>query len=213
VREFPSTVEFGVKRGLKLPPGLSAGHGVGLLLSRIAAPYNEVKRFDDLATPFRCVATDLNKGREVVFAEGPLYDALRASMSLPALFAPVKKDGMLLVDGGLVNNIPVEVVRAMGADVVIAVALDKPPEDGKYTSLVGVAGRALSVMVAANERVSLGRADIVVMPDLQGLSSTDYPKWREFGERGVQGAEKKAQVLRGLAVGEAEYAEYARKRF
>lgn len=212
VREFPSTVEFGVKKGLKLPPGLSAGHGVGLVLSRIAAPYNEVKSFDDFATPFRCVATDLNKAREVVFSSGPLFDALRASMSLPAFFAPVKKDGMLLVDGGLLNNIPVEVVRGMGADVVIAVALDKPPEDGKYTSMLGVAGRAISVMVAANERVSLGRADIVVMPDLQGLSSTDYPKWKELASRGVKGAESKAQVLKGLAVGESEYAEYVERR-
>ncbi len=212
VREYPSTVEFGVKRGLKLPPGLSAGHGVGLVLSRIAAPYDDLKGFDELPTPFRCVATDLNKAKEVVFDSGPLFEALRASMSLPALFAPVKKGDMLLVDGGLLNNIPVEVVRQMGADVVIAVALEKPPEDGKYTSLLGVAGRAISVMITANERLSLGHADLVVMPDLNGLGVTDYQKWKEFEARGVAGAQSKARVLEGFALGEREYREYVERR-
>lgn len=212
LREYPSTVEFGVKKGLKLPPGLSTGHGVGLVLSRIAAPYNDVQRFDELPTPFRCVATDLNKAKEVVFETGPMFDALRASMSLPALFAPVRKDGMLLVDGGLLNNIPVEVVRKMGADIVIAVALEKPPEDGKYTSMLGVAGRSISAMITANERVSLGRADLVIMPDLNGLSATDYPRWKEFVARGVAGTQGKEKMLAGLALPEAEYQAYVKDR-
>jgi NTE family protein len=212
VREFPSTVEFGLKKGLRLPPGLSAGHGVGLVVSRIAAPYGDLRRFDDLPTPFRCVATDLNSAREVVFGDGPLFDALRASMSLPGLFAPVQKDGMLLVDGGLLNNIPVEVVRKMGADIVIAVALEKPAEDGRYTSLLGVAGRSIAVMITANERLSLGQADVVIMPNLNGLGATDYPKWKEFEARGEAAAQAKARVLEPFALPEDDYRAYVRAR-
>ncbi|MBI4890813.1 MAG: patatin-like phospholipase family protein [Acidobacteria bacterium] len=211
-REFPSTIEFGLKHGLKLPTGLSAGQQVGLVISRFAAPYNELKGFDDLPTPFRCVATDLNKGAEVVFSSGSLVEALRSSMSLPAFFAPVQKDGMLLVDGGVLNNIPVDVVRKMGADVVIAVALDKPPEAGKYTSMLGVAGRSISVMITANERISLGKADLIIMPDLNGLSGSDYLRWQEFIERGVNGAQSKSAMLERFAVSEQEYAEILRER-
>jgi NTE family protein len=211
-REFPSTVEFGLKKGLRLPPGLSAGHAVGLLISRFTAPYNELSGFDELPTPFRCVATDLNKGKEVVFESGQLVEALRASMSLPAFFAPVRKDDMLLVDGGLLNNIPVDVVRRMGADVVIAVALEKPPEEGKYTSLIGVAGRSISVMITANERISLGRADMVIMPDLTGLQSSDYLKWRELVDRGIKGAGTKAALLERLALSEPEYDAFVERR-
>ncbi len=211
-REFPSTIEFGLKNGLKLPTGLSAGHQVGLVISRFAAQYNELKGFDDLPTPFRCVATDLNKGQEVVFSNGPLVEAMRSSMSLPAFFAPVKKDGMLLVDGGVLNNIPVDVVRAMGADVVIAVALEKPPEESKYTSMLGVAGRSISVMITANERISLGKADLIIMPDLKGLGGADYLRWQEFVERGIGGAQAKSAMLERFAVSEQEYGEILRAR-
>ncbi|MGC4049489.1 MAG: patatin-like phospholipase family protein [Paludibaculum sp.] len=113
-REYPSAIEFGLKGGLRLPSGLSGGQGVGLVISRFSAPYGDLAKFDDLPTPFRCVATDLKKGREVVFEKGPLFDALRASMSLPALFAPVRMGDLTLVDGGLLNNIPVDVVKKMG---------------------------------------------------------------------------------------------------
>lgn len=211
-RDFPSTIEFGLRRGLKLPPGVSAGHGAGLAISRFAAAYDMLPSFDELPTPFRCVATDLKRGREVVFSKGPLTVALRASMSLPALFAPVDYEGMLLVDGGLLNNLPVEVVKKMGADVVIAVALEKPYSDGQITSLLAVAGRSISVMVAANERRSMGLADLVVMPDLAGLEADDYAKAQEFIRRGREAAGRKAMWLEQLAVTEDEYERYLAAR-
>jgi NTE family protein len=207
-REFPSTIEFGIRKGLKLPPGVTPGHGAGLAIGRFAAAYDVVESFDQLPTPFRCVATDLKRGREVVFSKGPLTLALRASMSLPALFAPVQYDDMLLVDGGLLNNLPVDVVKSMGADVVIAVALDKPFDAGQFTSLLGVAGRSISVMVAANERRSMGLADLVLMPDLNGLESNDYLKAEEFIRRGRDAAARKAMWLEQLSVSEDEYERY-----
>lgn len=211
-RDFPSTIEFGVGKGLKLPAGVSAGHGAALAISRFAASYDQLDSFDELPTPFRCVATDLKQGREVVFSRGPLTMALRASMSLPALFAPVEIDGMMLVDGGLLNNLPVDVVKSMGADIVIAVALDKPPDEEQYYSLLGVAGRSISIMVAANERRSMGLADFVLMPDLAGLDANDYARLEEFVARGRQAAERKARWLEQLALPEGEYARYLEQR-
>lgn len=211
-REYPTAFEFGLKKGIGLPSGLSAGHGVGLTIARFAAPYHEMSSFDALPTPFRCVATDLVKGREVVFEKGSLGEALRASMSLPAIFAPVKKDGMLLVDGGVLNNIPVDLLKKMGVDVVIAVVLDKPPDVSKLNSLLSIAGRSISVMIAANERASIGAADLVVMPVLEGLDASDYLKWKEFIERGAAASEKKKAMLDRFAVSQTDYDAFQKQR-
>jgi NTE family protein len=211
-RQYPTAFEIGLKHGIKLPTGFNAGEGVDLVISRFAAPYSNLESFNDLPTPFRCVATNLNTSQEVVFDKGPLFDALRSSMSLPGVFAPVQLGNMLLVDGGLLNNIPVEVVKRMGADVVIAVALETPPDNEKYLSLLGVAGKSISVMIAENERRSLGKADIIIMPDLKGLGSGEYEKWQEFGERGYQAAASKAKILEKFSVSTEEYAAYVKER-
>lgn len=212
-REYPNTIELGFKRRLRFPSGLSSGHGVGLIISRFAAPYGGLASFDDLPTPFRSVAVDLVKAREVVFDEGSLTDALRATMSLPGVFAPVRKDGMLLIDGGALNNLPVEVVRRMGADVVIAVALDLPqPTADELATLFGVARRSLSVMIIENERRNLGLADLVLMPDLNGVGANDYPRWPELVERGYQCAQQKERMLAQFSLSEQDYARYVEAR-
>jgi NTE family protein len=208
-RDFPTQLEFGVKqRSVRLPSGFNAGHGVGLMLTRFTAPWEELRSFDDLPTPFRTVATDLRKGEEVVFDKGPLFDAMRATMSMPALFSPVEWNGKLLVDGGLVNNIPVDVVRKMGADIVIAVALDVPEEPGGYASLLGVARKSMSVLITLNERRSLGQADLVLMPDLKGFDSTSYLEWKALAARGYDSAAHKQTFLERLAVSPEEYTAY-----
>ena len=211
-REYPNTIELGYKRGrgVSFPAALSAGHGVGLVISRFAAPYGEMASFSELPTPFKCVAVDLVKARTHVFEGGSLPEALRATMAIPGAFAPVEKDGMLLVDGGMLNNLPVDVVRAMGPEIVIAVALDPPaPDLAQMKSIFGVARRSLSVMITDNERRNLGQADLVVMPDLKGLSTGDYPSYKEFIERGYKAAEAKRLLLEKLSVSEAEYREWA----
>jgi NTE family protein len=207
-REYPNTIELGYKkgRGLSFPSAFSAGHGVSLLISRFAAPYGEMNSFADLPTPFRCVAADLMTARTHVFTKGSLPDALRATMSIPGVFAPVEKDGMLLVDGGLLNNLPVDVVKEMGVDIVIAVALDPPVPDLKQMkNLFGVARRTLSVMIIDNERRNLGLADLVIMPDLKGLGAGDYPSYKEFIDRGYNAADAKKLLLERLAVSPEEY--------
>jgi NTE family protein len=188
---FPVALEIALK-GWKaeLPSGLSAGEGVSLVLARFAAPYGRMKSFDDLPTPFRCVASDLKGGKGVVFDKGSLFDALRATMSLPALFAPVNIDGMVLVDGGLTNNLPVDVVKGMGADFTIAVALDVPSNPADFQSLLGIAGRSISYMVVEKERAQMAKADLVVMPELKGMTTSEYTRWEEFRKIGYDAAQR-----------------------
>lgn len=212
-REYPNTIELGFKRRLRFPSGISSGQGVSLLISRFAAQYGDLASFDDLPTPFRCVAVDLIKAREVVFDQGSLPDALRATMSLPGVYAPVRKDGMLLVDGGALNNLPVEAVRRMGADIVIAVALDLPqPTADELATLFGVARRSLSVMIIENERRNLGLADLVIMPDLKGIGAGDYLRWPELLERGFQAAQQKEMMLAQFQLSEDDYRQYREHR-
>jgi len=207
-RQFPSALEVGLKGGFKLPMGLSPGHGVGLVISRAAAPYAELKSFDELPIPFRCVATDLVRGREVVFSSGPLFDALRATMSIPGVFAPLRLGKQVLVDGGLLNNLPIDVVRGMGAEVIIAVGLETPDSDSAYDNLLTVVKRSLGVMVSASENrniKSLGQADLILLPDLTGFSSGSYDRGKELADRGYAEAKRKARFLATLAVDEAEW--------
>ena len=210
--EIPTNLVLGYKHGLQLPGGLSAGQGVGLVLSRFSAPYSDLKSFDDLPTPFRCVSTDLVSTKQVVFDRGPLFEAMRATMSLPALFAPVQRGNQILVDGGLVNNLPVDIVKQMGADIVIAVALDKPPDPKAYKSLLGVAGRSISVMISDNERRNIGLADLVLMPDLEGMDAMGFTHADDFIKVGYEAAARKEQMLQQLELSPDEYRAYLEAR-
>jgi NTE family protein len=113
-----------LKHGFNLPNGLNSGSAVGLLLDEEVLPYYDLKSFDDLPIPFRCVATDLTTGKEHIFKDGSLAQAMRSTMSIPGVFAPVEHGDQIYSDGAAVNNLPVDVARSMGADIVIAVYLD-----------------------------------------------------------------------------------------
>jgi NTE family protein len=134
-------------------------------------------------------------------------------MSLPAIFAPWRVGDKVLVDGAVLNNLPVDVVKKMGADIVIAVALDSPPiTDKDIGSFFGVAGRSISIMIMDNERRSLALADIVVAADLKGFTGTQYDRSDDFFKAGYEGAASKARVLEALSVSQAEYDEHVRQR-
>jgi NTE family protein len=113
-REFQNSLEFGLKGGLNPPPGLNSGQEITFLLDRNTLPYSSLASFDELPIPFRCVAADLTTGKPHVFDSGPLGQALRATMSLPAIFTPVKVGDSVYADGGLLDNLPVDVVKKMG---------------------------------------------------------------------------------------------------
>ena len=211
--EFPSALEFGFRNGhLIVPSGLSGGHAVGMVISRFGAPLGDLSSFDELPIPFRCVATDLATSKRVVFDRGSLSLALRSTMSLPGIFSPVQDGQRLLVDGGLVENIPVSVVREMGADIVIAVALPVPPDPARYQSLLGVAGESVSVMIAENEVQSLKLADMVISPDLTGFKSSDYLRAEELRKAGYAAAAQKAAMLGKFSAGAEEWEQMIRAR-
>ncbi len=170
-RDFLINAPLGLKHGLNGPNGFNPGQGVGLLLDRIAFAESGVASFDDLPIPFRCVATDMLSGEGVVLRDGPLAQAVRASMAIPGVFTPVEINGRVLADGGMVQNIPVETVLAMDADAVIAVELRLPPGDVKeLETLTGVLTRAVDVMITQNEHRSLALAKATVTIDYERIS-------------------------------------------
>jgi NTE family protein len=212
-RDYPTYIQFGLKKGFSLPAGLNAGHQISLLIDRETLPYANLKSFDDLPIPYRCVATDLVSGKEVVFSDGSLPQAMRATMSIPGLFNPVRIDDQVLVDGGLVGNLPTQVVRAMGADVVIAVhleiALAKPDE---IQSLFSVLGRSVDVIIRENEIRGLSAADLVVNVDLHDYTSIDYEKSKVIIEKGRKASEDKSRVLEPFALNDADWQNYLKAR-
>ena len=212
-RRFPNQFVLGIHDGVHLPAGYSPGHGAGLVLSRIASRYDGLNSFDELPIPFGCVATDLISGKEVVLRSGRLFDALRSTIAMPGIFTPWRMDGKVLVDGGVLNNLPVDVARAMGAEYVIAVVLETKPIDEKAVrSVLGVARRTLDVMIVNNEKRSMAMADLVLYPELKDFDRTDYERAEELRERGYRAAESKRAALERFALPEKEWEEYMRAR-
>jgi NTE family protein len=207
-RLFPGQLELGLKNGVALPGGLNPGQQVTLLLDRIALPYYALERFDDLPTPYRCVATDLNKSETVVLGKGPLAQAMRATMAIPGVFTPVNYENWLLVDGGALNNIPANVVKELGADVVIAVdvSADADPAARRgEDSLLTLLGRTIDTMMTASMRTGLKAADVILDPDLKGLDSMAWRRSGDLADRGVEAAERMKEKLLPYALGEEEY--------
>jgi NTE family protein len=213
-RDFLINTPLGLKHGLNGPNGFNSGQGVGLLLDRIAFPESGIASFDELPIPFRCVATDMQSGEAVVLRDGSLAEAVRASMAIPGVFTPVEVKGRILADGGMVQNIPVQTVRAMDADVVIAVELRLPPGDAsELQSLTGVLSRAVDVMITQNEKISLALADINVSVDMKGFSISDYSRVDELVQLGYKTAAGQAGTLLRYALADpAEWQRYLDER-
>ena len=212
-RDYPNDLEFGLKRGVNFPSGFNSGHQVGLILDRIALPYSDLKTFDELPTPFRCVATDLVTGKGVVFSDGPLSEALRATMSLPAIFSPVRRDDHVYVDGGIVNNLPVDVARAMGADIVIAVHLEVPPlHPDEGLSVFSVLQRSVGVIISVNEYESMQKADVLVPVHTEKFNMIDYQAAPEIVKTGYAGAQERRRVLERFALNDADWRQYIDQR-
>src|SRR5579883_1244478 len=212
-RAYPADLEFGLKGGVHLPIGFNSGQEVGLILDRIGAPYVGMDSFDELPTPFRCVATDLVSGNAVVFDRGSLADALRGTMSLPGVFNPVRENGQVYVDGGLVDNLPVDVARSMGADIVIAVHLETQPiQADEKLSAFSVLENSISVVIARNELESMEKADVVIPVHSEAYSTLDYQAAEKIIGLGYSGAEERARLLRRFALGDQEWSEYVARR-
>ncbi|HET9369168.1 MAG TPA: patatin-like phospholipase family protein [Vicinamibacterales bacterium] len=212
-RSYPSYLEFGLRGGLIAPPSLNSGQQVEFLLARITAPYYRLASFDDLPTPFRCVAVDLRTARAIVLENGSLAQAMRATMSIPLVFPPVADGAALLVDGGALNNVPADVVRAMGATRVIAVNVgelgDNPDID---YSMLGLAGQTVDAMMRAATLRALASADVVINVPLKKYGSLDWRRYTQLFREGYDAADAMRDQLLPFAVDEPAFRQWQAAR-
>ena len=187
-----------------------------LLLDKIFLHTTDTNNFDQLAIPFRAVATDIANGEAVVLSEGSLATAIRASMSLPGAFTTVKHEGRTLVDGGISNNLPVDVARKLGADVIIAVDIGSPLQDGEaLETFVGVTLQMTSLLVrntTQRQIETLSGEDILVVPQLGKFSSSNFAEAAQTIELGVEATKELAGRLKPLALSESEMVALSHQR-
>ncbi|MCM8596665.1 patatin-like phospholipase family protein [Accumulibacter sp.] len=202
--------------GVKYQTGVVTGQKIKLFFNHLVGDYLGERRIEELPLPLSIIATDIVNGHRVVFREGGLSRAMRASMSVPGLMSPVEIDGQKLVDGGLVDNVPINEARARcRADVVIVVNVGSPLlKANEIGSLLSVSAQMVNILTEQNVTRSLATLtprDIYIKPDLEGITAGDFKRTSETADRGAAATEAVAERLRALAVGEAEYAEWTAK--
>lgn len=212
-REIPNGIEIGLKHGVSLRNSLLTDTGLNDILDREFLNYNDQTDFNNLPVPFRCQATDLTDARSVTFARGSLPDAVRASASIPGVFRPFEMSGHEYVDGAILQNLPTSDVKAMKADVVIAVSLPlEPVGQGDLGSILGVLQRAFAVGIEANEVQARKLANIVIIPDVKGFTASSYLQMDQLAARGYAAAEAHKAELMTYALSEDEYKTYVAAR-
>ncbi|MBL8522317.1 MAG: patatin-like phospholipase family protein [Betaproteobacteria bacterium] len=203
-------LELGVKDGtVRLPPGAITGQKLDSLFSQITRNAPASQLFDDLPVPFRAVATDAESGRMVVFDRGLLPDAMRASMSVPGAIAPYQIGDRIFLDGGLTRNLPVDVVRQMGADVVIVVNIGTPLlKKQDIQSLVGVSLQMVNILTEQNVRTSLDSmksTDHLISPPLDTIGAADFSLVGDAITIGAATTRGMAGKLSVLSLPQSEY--------
>jgi NTE family protein len=212
-RDIPNSIQVGFKHGAALPPALNTGQQINLMLDNVALPYSTIGSFDELPIPFRCVSTELVSGNAYVFQRGSLAEAMRATISIPGVFAPVRRGDQVFVDGGLLDNLPTDVVRQMGADIVIAVHLQiSPVAANEIQSAFSVLGRSVDLVIAQTEIRGMAGADLIVKADVEKYSTMDYGSSDELIGLGYAAAEEKCAALRPFALDDASWVEYQREK-
>jgi len=213
-----SNVEFGIKAdGLTLPRGAVGSQNLGLFLRALGGPVKEINDLSKLPIPFAAAATDLATGKLVVLQKDvALATAMRASMSVPAAFAPVEVDGRPLVDGGLVRNLPVDLARSMGVDRVIAVNVGRPllPKE-RLTSVLAVTEQVINILTEQNVERSLAELapeDILITPDLADFGPGDFARSEAIVAAGEAAARRIADRLASLALDAVAYAAFEQRR-
>ncbi|MCP1480217.1 patatin-like phospholipase family protein [Pseudomonas chlororaphis] len=175
---------------LGLPLGVIQGQNLALLLESMLAHASDTRDFDKLPIPFRAVATDIASGEKVVFRKGHLPRVIRASMSIPAVFAPVEMDGRLLVDGGMTDNIPLDVARDMGVDIAIVVDIGTPLRSRQQlATVVDVLNQSITLMTRRNSEeqlATLHKNDVLIQPPLASFGVTDFGRAQEMIDAGYR---------------------------
>ncbi len=203
-------------RKLVIPKGLIQSQKLTEMLRQLTLPVATIADFDQLPTPFRAVATNLETGAAVVLGNGDLATAMRASMAVPGVFAPVDYGGQVLVDGGLADYLPIDAARAMNVDVLIVVDAGFTLQSRKnLVSLPGITQQVFSILLRRNieqQLSALSAHDLIISPELGNFSSYDFVDTLKIVNAGAAAAQKMADRLRAFALPEAQYAEYLARR-
>jgi NTE family protein len=204
---------FGLRNGaLQLPRGAIQGQKLLLLLRRLTLHTWRTPHFDQLPIPFRAVATDIVSGQAKVFEQGDLALAIRSSMSVPGAFAPIRVDGRLLVDGGIVNNVPVDVAQQIGAERLIVVDVGAPlMADEQLNSPIAISVQMLDILMKQRTQsilAAMDPRDIKVLPDLGDIGSASFDRAVEAIPTGVAAAEAVLPKLREYAIDEASWQQW-----
>ena len=216
-REVPIDFEFGLRGAeLVLPKGAIQGQKLDLLLRELTLDVSHITAFDDLTIPFRAIASDIERGEIWVMDKGDLAQSIRASMSVPGVFAPVRIDDHLLVDGGLVGNLGVHVMQEMDVDIIIAVDVEFPlysPDE--LDSALTISEQMLTILIrkeTLRQIDRLGERDILIRPDLGTFASSNFGEILKTIEPGQEAAREQSAKLGSLSVDRAEWELYLAQR-
>jgi len=215
--QFPIDFELGVRGAdLVLPKGVIQGQRLDLLLRELTMRVSHIRDFDDLPIPFRAVASDIERGEARVMGSGDLARSMRASMSVPGVFAPVRIHDRLLVDGGLMGNLPVEVMQQMNVDVIIAVDVEFPLYGREELgSALAISEQMLTILIrkeTLRQIDHLEEHDILIRPELGTYGSSDFGNIVETIGPGVFAARAQSEKLGSFAVDQATYDDYQSRR-
>jgi NTE family protein len=203
-------------RKFRLPRGLVQGQKLTQILRGLTLPVAQIESFDELAIPFRAIATDIVTGDRVVIDHGDLTTAMRASLSAPGVFSPVESEGRMLVDGGLSSNLPIDVARRMDVDVLIVVDCGFPLlERGKLVSVATVSNQMLAILIrhnTAQQRKTLTERDVVIDPALGDFSSLDFTAHAKAMDIGEAAARGQAQRLAAFSIPEPQFQQILQAR-
>lgn len=201
---------------LLVPSALSSGQKLNNELQIVTRNVASLTDFNQFNIPYRAVATDIRTGSAVVLDHGSLATAMRASMAVPGVFTPVLLEGRLLVDGGVLNNVPVDVVRGMGADIVLAVDLSavsaQQTAHGKLDTLSEIVGRTYAILQRTAQAPILTNANFVITPDLTAFGSTEFHRGGDIIPRGYAAARHASNTLAQFRTTDAEFVKYVERQ-
>ncbi len=198
--------------GLHIPKSAIEGQKFNFILKSLTLPVAGVTDFDELPIPFRAVAMDIASGDEVVLGKGDLATAIQASMAIPAVFSPIHLDDKILVDGGGANNLPISVVRSMGADIVIAIDISTPLlEQDDLSDPLAVISQLTGLLTRRNverQLLTLNENDVLIIPALESVDSMSFNRVAEAIKQGAQATTKQQVRLSTLSLKPKEYEDF-----
>lgn len=215
--DFATDLTLGVGAdGFKFRKGLIQGQQLLTILSDLTIQSAHIEDFDQFPIRYRAIASDIETGETVAIDNGNLALAMRASMSIPGAFPPVEYEGHLLVDGGISNNLPIDIARELGAELIIAVDISSPLLEGDdVNSIVGIVEQLTNLLTRRNvdaQLATLTDDDILLVPNLEGAGSGDFGRSDELVEMGATAARNSAVRLKSLSVDDETWIAYQEKR-